>query len=163
MNTSKGYRRTDTVDLEKLKEMIEMLEKSELHKISVRQKNGCEVLLEKPPVAGAAPVVHHAPAAVHHEAPEAAAPAPAEKAKEAEKPGEYITSPMVGTFYAAASPQDSAFVKVGDSVTADAVVCIVEAMKVMNEVKAGKSGVVKEIMIDDAHPVEFGTKLFRIE
>ncbi|MDN3507560.1 MAG: acetyl-CoA carboxylase biotin carboxyl carrier protein [Simkaniaceae bacterium] len=149
------------MDLEKLKQMIEILEKSELHKISIREKNGCEVHLEKPPVAGMAPVVHHAPH--HHEVAKPAAHTAPAPAKEAEKPGDYITSPMVGTFYASPSPKDDHFVKVGDTVTADSVVCIIEAMKVMNEVKAGKAGVIKEIMIDDAHAIEFGTKLFRIE
>ncbi|MGE3715728.1 MAG: acetyl-CoA carboxylase biotin carboxyl carrier protein subunit, partial [Simkaniaceae bacterium] len=72
------------------------------------------------------------------------------------------TSPMVGTFYASPSPDDEALVKVGDTVTEDTVVCIIEAMKVMNEVKAGKKGTVAEVFIESAHPVEFGTKLFRI-
>ena len=69
---------------------------------------------------------------------------------------------MVGTFYAASSPEDPPFAKVGDVVDENTVICIVEAMKVMNEVKAGVSGKVAEICVDNAHPVEFGTKLFRI-
>jgi acetyl-CoA carboxylase biotin carboxyl carrier protein len=73
-----------------------------------------------------------------------------------------LTSPMVGTYYAAPSPDDAPFVKVGDKVDEGAVVCIIEAMKVMNEVKAGKSGIVKEIFLDSADPVEFGTKLLTI-
>ena len=76
--------------------------------------------------------------------------------------GNYVTSPMVGTFYAATSPEDPPFVKPGDQVTPDTVICIVEAMKVMNEVKAGISGTVEEVLVENAHPVEFGTKLFRI-
>lgn len=74
----------------------------------------------------------------------------------------FVTSPMVGTYYASPSPQDPSFVKVGDKVEKNTVVCIIEAMKVMNEVKAGVSGTVAEILLDNAHPVEFGTKLFRI-
>ena len=72
------------------------------------------------------------------------------------------TSPrrMVGTFYASASPEDPAFIKVGDKVDENTVVCIIEAMKVMNEVKAGCSGVVAEILVENGHPVEFGAKLF---
>lgn len=82
--------------------------------------------------------------------------------KEEKVEGKFVTSPMVGTFYTSPSPEDPTFVKVGDRVEENTVVCIIEAMKVMNEVKAGISGVVAEILVDNAHPVEFGTKLFRI-
>jgi acetyl-CoA carboxylase biotin carboxyl carrier protein len=74
----------------------------------------------------------------------------------------HITSPMVGTFYAAPSPEDPSFVKVGDKVDKNTVVCIIEAMKVMNEVKAGISGTVTAMLVESGHPVEFGTKLFRV-
>lgn len=74
----------------------------------------------------------------------------------------YVTSPMVGTFYSSPSPDDPSFVKVGDKIEKHSVVCIIEAMKVMNEVKAGVSGTVAEILVESGHPVEFGTKLFRI-
>ena len=76
--------------------------------------------------------------------------------------GVFVTSPMVGTFYSTPSPDDPAFVKVGDRVEKHTVVCIIEAMKVMNEVKSGISGVIAEILVENGHPVEFGTKLFRI-
>lgn len=81
----------------------------------------------------------------------------------AEVENRYITSPMVGTFYMAPSPEEPSFVKVGDTVDEDTVVCIVEAMKVMNEVKAGLKGVIVEILLDNSNPVEFGSKIFRIE
>jgi acetyl-CoA carboxylase biotin carboxyl carrier protein len=74
----------------------------------------------------------------------------------------FITSPMVGTFYSSPSPDEPPFVKVGDRVEKNTVVCIVEAMKVMNEVKSGVTGIVAEVFIESSHPVEFGTKLFRI-
>lgn len=74
-----------------------------------------------------------------------------------------VKSPMVGTFYSAPSPDDPPFVKVGDTVDANTVVCIVEAMKVMNEIKAGVSGTVKEVLLENGHPVEFGTPLFKID
>jgi acetyl-CoA carboxylase biotin carboxyl carrier protein len=74
----------------------------------------------------------------------------------------YVTSPMVGTFYSSPSPDDPPFVKVGDKIEKHTVVCIIEAMKVMNEVKAGVSGTVTEVLVESGHPVEFGTKLFRI-
>ena len=80
----------------------------------------------------------------------------------AKLPETFITSPMVGIFYQSPSPEDPPFVKVGDRVTEDTVVCIIEAMKVMNEVKSGVSGVIEELLMENNGPVEFGTKLFRI-
>lgn len=84
---------------------------------------------------------------------------PAEKV---ETVGTFVTSPMVGTFYAAPSPEDPPFVKIGDKIEKNTVVCIIEAMKVMNEVKAGVAGTVVEVLVESGHPVEFSTKLFRI-
>lgn len=75
----------------------------------------------------------------------------------------FISSPMVGTFYSTPSPDQPPYVKIGDYVSEDTVVCIIEAMKVMNEVKAGVSGVIAEILVNSSDPVQFGSKLFRIE
>lgn len=74
----------------------------------------------------------------------------------------FITSPMVGTFYASASPKDRPYITVGSHVEKNQVVCIVEAMKVMNEIKSQESGTIAEILIENGAPVEFGTKLFRV-
>lgn len=74
----------------------------------------------------------------------------------------YVTSPMVGTFYVSPSPEDPSFVKVGDRVEKNTVVCIIEAMKVMNEIKSNVAGTVAEFLVETSQPVEFGTKLFRI-
>jgi acetyl-CoA carboxylase biotin carboxyl carrier protein len=74
----------------------------------------------------------------------------------------YVTSPMVGTFYNSPSPEDPPFVKAGDKIDKNTVMCIIEAMKVMNEVKAGVTGTVVECLVESGHPVEFGTKLFKI-
>jgi acetyl-CoA carboxylase biotin carboxyl carrier protein len=76
--------------------------------------------------------------------------------------GSFVTSPMVGTFYASASPTDAPFIKIGDRVEKNTLVCIIEAMKVMNEIKASITGVVAEVLVESGQPVEFGTKLFRI-
>lgn len=76
--------------------------------------------------------------------------------------GAGIDAPMVGTYYGSPSPDDPSFVKVGDNVDVDTVVCIIEAMKVMNEVKAGVKGTIAEVLVEDGHPVEFGTNLFRV-
>ena len=103
-----------------------------------------------PPVAPVAPV----------------APAPAEVPAVASAPepstDPEIKSPMIGTFYRKPSPESESYVEVGDTVTADTVVCIIEAMKVMNEIKAEMSGVVTEILVEDGRPVEFGQALFRV-
>ena len=90
------------------------------------------------------------------------APDSASVAPEADHNSIYVKSPIVGVFYPAPAPDEPPFVKTGDRVNPDTVVCIVEAMKVMNEVKAGVSGVVEEVLVDRGHPVEFGTKLIRI-
>lgn len=76
--------------------------------------------------------------------------------------GVFVISPMVGTFYNTPSPDDPPFIKVGDKIDKNTVVCIIEAMKVMNEVKAGVAGTVVEVLVENGHPVEFGTKLFRV-
>jgi acetyl-CoA carboxylase biotin carboxyl carrier protein len=108
-----------------------------------------------------------APAAAPLPAP-AAGPAPAAAPAAEEAPAATdnlleITSPMVGTFYAAPSPDSDAYVKTGDTVHGETVVCIVEAMKVMNEIKAECSGTIAEICVENAQPVEFGQVLFRVK
>lgn len=147
--------------LEEIKDLMQFLEKGSLHKIVIK-KGDFELQLEKAPPcrveAMPAPSVHHAAPAKQ----EAAEDHKAAKPATAAKPGKYVTSPMVGTFYSSAAPDQPPFVKVGDRVQENTVVCIIEAMKVMNEVKAGAAGVVAEIMVDNTRPVEFGTKIMRI-
>jgi len=82
--------------------------------------------------------------------------------KQEDSQSTYITSPMVGTYYEAPSPTDPVFIKVGDRVEKNTVVCIIEAMKVMNEIKANQTGTIAEILVETGQPVEFGAKLFRI-
>lgn len=94
--------------------------------------------------------------------PPAAAPAPASASAAPDK-SKIIESPIVGTFYRSSTPGSDAFVKVGSKVEADQTVCIIEAMKVMNEIKAEKSGVIKEILVENGEPVEFGQPLFVLE
>lgn len=87
---------------------------------------------------------------------------PTLKGLEEDQPGNFVTSPIVGTFYASSSPDRPPFVQEGDRIEKGDVVCIIEAMKVMNEVRSSISGVVSEILVENGHPVEFGTKLLRI-
>ena len=104
-----------------------------------------------------------APAAVPQAAPAVQAPAPAPSASEPAKKGTPITSPMVGTFYSAPSPDAKPFVEVGQTIAQGDVVCIVEAMKLMNEIESEISGKIVEICVKDGQPVEFGQVLMYVE
>lgn len=130
------------------------LEASRLKKI-VYKKGDLEIQLEKEdaPVR-AISAEPSAPHPVEHP--------PTKTTKREEVKGNFVISPLVGTYYASPAPDQPPFVKVGDRVSEETIVCIIEAMKVMNEVKAGVSGVVSEVLVDNAHPVEFGTRLLRI-
>ena len=153
------------MNIEDIKTIVKLMGEYQLTEFSVEAEGG-NVRIRREvgtpaavvqTVAVPAPVVAPAPAPAAVAAPApapAAAPAPA---------GTNIESPLVGTFYAAPSPDMDPFVKVGDRVTPDTVICIIEAMKVMNEVKAEKSGVVKEIVAQNGQPVEYGQILMVLE
>lgn len=138
------------IDLTKIKDLIKLMEDHDLTAFEL-EDSGFKVRLEKggtpEQVIAAAP-----PVAIEEKAPE----------KIVAEETEEISAPMVGTFYKSPSPDADAFVKVGDSVDEGTVVCIIEAMKVMNQIKAEKSGVIQRILVDDASPVEFGQGLFVI-
>ena len=114
------------------------------------------------PPAAAAPAPVAAAPAVMPEPAAPAAPAPATAPAAPSAGGKTIDSPTVGTFYDAPSPDDPAFVKVGDTVSADTVVCLVEAMKVFNQIQAETSGSIAEVLVKSGDPVEFGQPLFRL-
>lgn len=150
------------MDLDQIKELMTRLEESKLRKL-VFKKGDFELYLEKETEGLPAPK----PRAIAAEMESAFQSEAALKGERGgsghpELSGTYVTSPMVGTFYSCPTPDQPGFVKVGDQVEEGTVVCIIEAMKVMNEVKAGISGVVAEILADNAQPVEFGTRLLRI-
>ncbi|MCH9613261.1 MAG: Biotin carboxyl carrier protein of acetyl-CoA carboxylase [Chlamydiia bacterium] len=137
---------------------MDAMEEKQLTKLSLKRGDN-ELVLEK-----AAPPVHASPALAPPPPVLSHAAAPAEAVQEAPAPeGEYITSPMVGSFYGSPAPDEPSFVKEGDRVSADTVVCIIEAMKVMNEVKAGQEGVIRRVLVESGNPVEYGTKLFEIQ
>ncbi len=165
-NTFKEFNGEAFVKLEEIKELISSLEKGNLKKIVIK-KGDFELQLEKECQARSyeQPAMqasqHYAPAA-RSEISEEPHRGMSHKAPAPHKPGKYVSSPMVGTFYSSPGPDQPAFVKVGDRVQENTVLCIIEAMKVMNEVKAGVSGTVAEILMENSHPVEFGSKLFRI-
>ena len=160
------------MELKQIKELMTEMEKKGIQRLRIKDKDGTELELERKGEtahAHPAPMPSYPHPETHPKFPAHTTPGyrghfPEEPTSGEEKKveGKYVTAPLVGTMYHAASPEDASFVKVGDRVDENTVVCIIEAMKVMNEVKAGISGTIAEILIDNAHPVEFGTKLFRV-
>ncbi len=151
------------MDIEQIKELITLFEESKLSKI-VFKKGDFELHLDKESAYLPPPRPRTIPAETEA-AFQSEVPLKGERggaAARIDAPGTFVTSPMVGTFYSSPGPDQPCFVKVGDKVDEHSVVCIVEAMKVMNEVKAGISGIVAEILADNSQPVEFGTRLLRI-
>ena len=149
------------MDIRKVKKLIELLEESGIAELEISEGEESVRISRHPrtapPAASPAPL---APAV-------AAAPAPKLPATAAgeHKPrndDQTITSPMVGTFYGSPAPEDPPFVRPGEQVEKETIVCIIEAMKVMNEVKAGVKGVIAECLVENGQPIEYGTKLFRL-
>ena len=146
------------MELKKVKELIGIMKENDLVELEVVDGDS-KVHLKCP--GSEMPVMTTAPAAVPMAVPVGGA-VPADAPKAEDDSLLKITSPIVGTFYQAASPDSPPFVKVGDTVDADAVVCIVEAMKVMNEIKAEVSGTVVEVCCKDGEAIEFGQTLFKV-
>lgn len=156
------------IKLDTLKELVRLMVDNDLTEMDLQdEQESVSLRRGHPPVAGGPVMYAHAPApGAHASHPSPAAPAasgggPA-PAGDADAGLIAIESPMVGTFYSAASPDSPPFIKPGAQVTPDSVVCIIEAMKVFNEIKAEKSGVVEKILVKNGEPVEFGQKLFLV-
>jgi acetyl-CoA carboxylase biotin carboxyl carrier protein len=144
------------LDLEQLRELIRLLDESNLTEIEVEHDDD-RIRIRRDPVAATVAVSAHAPAAQ-------AAAAPAANATDADADdGSYVTSPFVGTFYRSPTPDSDPFVDVGDEVAPGQVLCIVEAMKLMNEIEAEAAGKIVEVLVENGKPVEYGDRLFRIE
>ena len=150
------------MDLRKLKTLIELVETSGIAELEIQEGEervritrshgaGAAMAAAPPGVAAASP----APSSTAAATPSATLEVPPEE-------GHVVKSPMVGTFYRAATPGAKSFVEVGDTVQEGATLCIVEAMKLMNEIEADKGGVVKAILVENGQPVEFGQPLFVI-
>lgn len=144
--------------IDEIKAIAEIVAANDLTELKLEQ-DGFTLEIKR---GGSATVVAAAPVAVAAAPVPAAAPVAAAEAPAAVS-RETIDSPLVGTVYRAPSPEAAPFVKVGDKVSPDTVVCIVEAMKVMNEIKAEKSGVIRDILVENGSAVEFGQPLFVIE
>ncbi len=152
------------MDLKDIKAIIDLMKKNSVAEFEM-EKEGFKIRLKRNGASGPvvqydeSPQVVYAPqpvAVAAGGAPQLAAPAPTVTA------GAEIKSPMIGTFYRSPSPESGPYVEVGTEVGPDTVVCIIEAMKVMNEIKAEVKGVITEVLLDNAKPVEFGQPMFRI-
>ena len=147
------------MDIRKIKKLIELLDESGVAEIEI--KEGEESVRISRQHAAVTPQQYIAPPVAA--APVAAAAVAEAPAAEAEVSGHKITSPMVGTFYRSASPGAPEFTQVGKSVSEGDTLCIIEAMKILNQIEADKSGTVKAILVENGQPVEFGQPLFIIE
>ena len=152
------------MDLETIKQVIDLMKRSELTEFEF-EEDGFKLRLSRASNSPAAPIIQSVapvnPVAAAP-APAASAPAPSAGKEKAEDPNvETIKSPMVGTFYRAPSPDSANFTDVGKKVDVDSIVCIVEAMKVMNEIQAEVKGTITEILVEDGDAIEFGQPLFK--
>ncbi len=152
------------MDIRKIKKLIELVEESGIAELEIAEgEESVRISRNGPVVSAPAPVQMAAPAAAPVAAAPAAAPAPAAEAAPAAPTGHQVLSPMVGTFYRAPTPDAKPFVEVGQTVSEGDTICIVEAMKMMNQIEADKSGVITAILVEDGQPVEFDQTLVVIE
>ncbi len=155
------------MDIRKIKKLIEMLEESDLAEIEVQEGEESVRIsrIGKHAQAMIAPA-HYAPPPMHAAAPAPAAsgtPAALPAVSEAPPSGHVVTSPIVGSFYRAPSPGAPAFVEVGQKVKSGDTLCIIEAMKMLNQIESDKDGVIAAILVENGQPVEYGQPLFIIE
>ncbi|GGE52892.1 biotin carboxyl carrier protein of acetyl-CoA carboxylase [Streptosporangium jomthongense] len=152
------------MDIRKIKKLIELLEESDVEELEIHEgDDSVRISRRGEQPAGAQYISAYAPPPPHYApAPETPGPVQEESSAQPTFSGHALRSPMVGTFYRAPSPTADAFVEVGQQVKAGDVVCIVEAMKMMNQIEADKSGTVTEILVENGQPVEFDQPLLTI-
>jgi acetyl-CoA carboxylase biotin carboxyl carrier protein len=148
------------MDIRKVKKLIELLEESNIAEIEIHEGEESVRISRMPTGLPAQAVVHAAPAAAI--AAPAAAPQETVVAESATPEGHAVTSPMVGTFYEAATPGAKPFVAVGQQVSVGDTLCIIEAMKMLNQIEADKAGTIAAMLVENGQPVEFGQSLFVI-
>ncbi len=149
------------MDIRKIKKLIELLEESDIAELEIHEGEESVRISRH----GSAPLIAAAPApvAATPPAPAPAAAAPEAIGKEPEIKGHTVNAPMVGTFYRAASPGAAPFVEEGQTVQVGDTLCIIEAMKLLNQIEADKAGVVTAILVENGQPVEYGEPMFVIE
>jgi acetyl-CoA carboxylase biotin carboxyl carrier protein len=145
------------MDLRKLKKLIDLVQESGIAELEITEGEEKVKIVKGGVVSVSAPPVMAMPTAAPAAAPPAAAPA---EAADASQEGHVVKAPMVGTFYRSPSPDAKVFVEVGQAVKEGDTICIIEAMKLMNEIEADASGVVKAILVENGQPVEYGQPLF---
>lgn len=153
------------MDIRKVKKLIELLEESNIDEIEIKEGEESVRISRNSAAAAAAPLyaaAQPAPVAAPAPAPAPVAAAPVAEPAQAAASGHTVNSPMVGTYYQAASPGSPAFITVGQSVKVGDVICIIEAMKMMNQIEADKAGVIEAILVEDGEPVEFDQPLVTI-
>lgn len=163
------------MDLKEIQSLIKFVSKSGVNEVKLELED-FKITIKANQSGAETTIVHQAPMAAMPQvaplqvaAPVAAAPAPAAPAEsapaESDDDSKYvtITSPIIGTFYRKSAPEKPNFVEVGDSISSDSVVCIIEAMKLFNEIEAEVSGKIVKVLVDDASPVEFGQALFLVD
>ena len=159
------------MDLKEIQNLIKFVSKSGVNEVKLEAED-FKITIKTGAVAAETTIVHQAPMAAMHQAPVVAshAPAPVAAAPVESAPAVdenshliEITSPIIGTFYRKAAPDKPNFVEVGDVIRADSVVCIIEAMKLFNEIEAEVSGKIVKVLVDESSPVEFGQPLFLVD
>jgi acetyl-CoA carboxylase biotin carboxyl carrier protein len=148
------------VDLKDIKAIIDLMKKNSVSEFEL-EKQDFKIRLKRG-MNGGAPIYEESQVVTYAQAPMAVPPAPAALAVPAPTNEVEIKSPMIGTFYRAPSPESAPYIEVGAEVNPETVVCIIEAMKVMNEIKAEARGVITQVLVENAKPVEFGQPLFKI-
>lgn len=164
------------LDIKQIKQVIELMKRAELNEFSVEEEgfklkirrgagksNGGTRNSLPPFVVAADPGTHATMAPMPASTPAPAATPSAVEAKDDEAGISYIKAPMVGTFYRSPSPDSKPFIDAGDKVTESSVVCILEAMKIMNEIQAEVKGSIVEVLVEDGDPIEYGQKLFKVK
>ena len=156
---SSGSVQVDVFDLRKIRRLVHLMHEHDLAEIELKQGNqGIRLCRSVPPpvVSAVSPVAAGTPASV-------SSVQELERSSQTDTDFTVIRSPMVGTFYSAASPDAEAFVNIGDSITPSSIVCVVEAMKVFNEIQAECSGKITAVLVENGDPVEFGQPMFKVD
>jgi acetyl-CoA carboxylase biotin carboxyl carrier protein len=161
------------LDLKQIKQIIDLMKRSELSefefeeegfKIKIKRGSGGQPIITSAPLSGHPLPASSVPMETTAAAPRTSAPAAPASASGADEAGfAYVKSPMVGTFYRSPSPENPAFVEVNAKVEEKTVVCIIEAMKIMNEIQAETKGTIVEILVENGQPVEYGQRLFKVK
>jgi acetyl-CoA carboxylase biotin carboxyl carrier protein len=152
------------MDLRKLKTLIDLVSESNVSELEITEAEGKVRIVKSAPVSAPSPVTYSvAPSPVAPSVVPAVEVAPVPAAAPAQPAGHTVKSPMVGTFYRASSPGAKPFVEIGDTIKEGETICIVEAMKILNEIEADKTGTVTQILVDNGQAVEYGQPLYVIE